>query len=127
MTRRPLSKLIGSLVICGVAGSSGFVFAQRASTDEPGASATHQSMMAEMQATQRKLDELIVQMNAAVGPAKTDRIAVIVTELVAMQKRMGTAMMDCDHASMMQHHTGAMKPPSSQSPDSSGSPDQGRH
>jgi hypothetical protein len=126
MTRKQLGKLIGILVVCTVVGSPDLVLAQRASTDQPGASATHQNMMAEMQATQRKLDELIAQMNAADGPAKVDRIAVVVTELVAIQKRMSTMMMNGGCASMMQEHSGAMKAPSSQSPDS-GAHDHGQH
>lgn len=54
--------------------------------------AQRQQMMAEMQAAQKKLDELVAQMNAATGNAKVDRIAAVLTELVAQHKRMSTMM-----------------------------------
>jgi len=54
--------------------------------------AQQQKMMAEMQATQTKLDELVAQMNSATGNAKVDRMAVLLTELVAQHKRMGSMM-----------------------------------
>jgi hypothetical protein len=54
--------------------------------------AQRQRMMAEMQATQTKLDELVAQMNSATGSAKVDRMAAVLTELVAQQKRMGSMM-----------------------------------
>jgi len=58
-----------------------------------GASADRQTMMANMQAEQKKLDDLVAQMNAATGPEKVDRIAAVVTEMAEMHKRMGTMMM----------------------------------
>jgi hypothetical protein len=51
-----------------------------------------QAMMADMQAAQKRLDDLVAQMNAATGPDKIDRIAAVVTELAAMHKRMGMMM-----------------------------------
>ena len=54
--------------------------------------AQHHTMMAEMQASQKKLDELVAQMNKATGAAKVDRIAALLTELVAQHARMGTMM-----------------------------------
>ena len=54
--------------------------------------AQRQKMMAEMQATQTKLDELVALMNSATGSAKVDRMAALLTELVAQQKRMGSMM-----------------------------------
>ena len=66
-----------------------------------GAAADRQAMMANMQAEQKKLDELVAQMNAATGPEKVDRIAAVVTEMAAMHKRMSTMMMQ---GGMMQMH-----------------------
>jgi hypothetical protein len=62
-----------------------------------GPSAEHQAMMARMQAEQKKLDDLVAQMNSATGPAKVDRIAAVVTEMAAMHKRMSTMMMQMPH------------------------------
>ena len=67
------------------------------------ASAGHQAMMANMQAQQKKLDELVAQMNAAKGPEKVDRIAAVVTEMAAMHNRMSTMMMQGGMMMHMQH------------------------
>ena len=53
----------------------------------------HQKMMADMQAQQKTLDDLVAAMNAATGPEKVDRIAAVVNEMAAMHKRMTTMMM----------------------------------
>jgi hypothetical protein len=53
----------------------------------------HQAMMANMQAEQKKLDELVTQMNAASGPDKMDKIVAVVNELAAREKRMNSMMM----------------------------------
>ena len=90
-----------------VALSAGFGYAQNSPHEHAapppaqGASADHQAMMANMQAEQKKLDDLIAQMNAAKGPEKVDRIAAAVTEMAAMHKRMSTMMMQ---GGMMQMH-----------------------
>jgi len=63
----------------------------------------HQAMMANMQAEQKKLDELVAQMNAAKGPEKVDRIAAVVTEMAAMHKRMNGMMMMQGGAMQMPH------------------------
>jgi hypothetical protein len=95
-----------------VALSAGFGYAQNnqhehaaPSTAQAG-SAEHQAMMANMQAEQKKLDELVAQMNAAKGPDKVDRIAAVVTEMAAMHKRMNTMMMQGGMMQMMhgEHH-----------------------
>ena len=52
-----------------------------------------QKMMAEMTASQNKLDDLVARMNAATGPAKVDQVAAVVTELVAQHKSMHARMM----------------------------------
>jgi hypothetical protein len=61
---------------------------------EQGPAATNrQAMMAEMQAQQKRLDDLVAQMNAAKGEDKVDRIAAVVNEMAAMHKRMSGMMM----------------------------------
>jgi hypothetical protein len=74
------------------------------------ASADQQAMMARMQAEQKKLDDLVAQMNAAIGPEKVDRIAAVVTEMAAMHKQMSTMMMQGGMMQMMQMHQGAEAP-----------------
>lgn len=77
--------------------------------------AQRQKMMAEMQATQAKLDELVAQMNSAKGNAKVDRIAALLTELVAQHKRMGSmmqgGMMPMMMPMMMPNAPSAVPPP----------------
>jgi hypothetical protein len=79
-----------------------------------GTAADRQAMMARMQAEQKKLDELVAQMNAANGPEKVDRIAAVVTEMAAMHKRMSTMMMNGGMTQMMhmQHGATPAAPPS---------------
>lgn len=67
-----------------------------------------QAMMGAMQADQKKLDELVAQMNAATGLAKVDRIAAVVNEMASMHKRMMGMMMhgepgDAGHQQHDQH------------------------
>jgi hypothetical protein len=89
-----------------VALSAGFGYAQNNQHEHAtppaaqGAPADHQAMMARMQAEQKKLDDLVAQMNAATGPEKVDRIAATVTEMAAMHKRMNMMMMQ---GGMMMH------------------------
>ena len=64
------------------------------------ATADRGAMMAAMQAEQTKLDDMVAQMNAATGPDKVDRVAAVVTEMVAMHKRMMQGAMMQMH---MQH------------------------
>jgi hypothetical protein len=59
-----------------------------------------QKMMAQMQAAEKKLDELVAKMNAARGAEKVEPIAAVVNELVAQHKRMHDGMM-----TMMQQMT----------------------
>ena len=90
-----------------VALSAGLGYAQNSQHEHPtpaagqGGAANHQAMMADMQTQQKKLDELVAQMNTAKGPEKVDRIAAVVTEMAAMHKRMSTMMMQ---GGMMQMH-----------------------
>ena len=102
-----------------VALSAGFAYAQNNQHEHatpPAAQGTadRQAMMANMQAQQKKLDELVAQMNATTGPAKVDRIAAVVTEMAAMHKRMSTMMMEGGMMQMMhmQHGSTPAAPPS---------------
>jgi hypothetical protein len=81
--------------------------------------AQRQRMMAEMQATQTKLDELVAQMNSATGGAKVDRMAAVLTELVAQQKRMGS-MMQGGMMPMMMMPNAAAPPASGAKPEDHG-------
>jgi len=103
-------KLVSPYLIAvgtAVALSAGFGYAQNTQHEHAtppaaqGAPADHQAMMADMQAEQKKLDDLVAQMNAAQGPEKVDRIAAAVTEMAAMHKRMSGMMMQ---GGMMQMH-----------------------
>ena|SRR5712691_7045934 len=58
------------------------------------AMANRQAMMANMQAAQKKLDDLVAQMNAATGFEKVDRRAAVITEMAAMRKDMCAQMMN---------------------------------
>ena len=68
-------------------------------------------MMANMQAAQKKLDDLVAQMNAATGSEKVDRMAAVITEMAAMHKDMCAQMMNGGMMSMMmQMQHGAASP-----------------
>ena len=58
----------------------------------PGMMKMHEQMMADMKKDAARLDALVKEMNATSGPAKTDAIAAVVTELArqhgAMQAQM---------------------------------------
>ena len=73
--------------------------------------AQRQKMMAEMQATQKKLDELVAQMNSATGTVKVDRIAALLTELVAQHKQMSSMMQGGMMPMMMMPNAAAAAPP----------------
>jgi hypothetical protein len=72
-----------------------------------GAAMGHQAMMASMQAAQKKLDDLVAQMNTATGPEKVEKIAAVVNEIAAMHTRMQAMMMRCE----MMHGAAAPTPP----------------
>jgi len=58
----------------------------------------HQMMMS-MQASDKKIDDLIAQLNAAKGNDRIDKLVAVVNELVAERKQMMTMM----HGGMMDH------------------------
>jgi len=84
-------------------------------TQGPGAQAApdHQKMMAEMKASQKKLDNLVAAMNQATRDDKVDKLAAVVTELVAQHREMCERMMSGTMKmpmSMMQHAPEATAP-----------------
>jgi len=60
----------------------------------------HQMMMS-MQASDKKIDDLIAQLNAAKGNDRIDKLVAVVNELVAERKQMMTMM--SMHGGMMDH------------------------
>ena len=73
----------------------------------------HQKMMADMKASQKKLDDLVAAMNQATGDDKVDKLAAVVTELVAQHREMCGRMMSGNMMmpmSMMQHAPDATVP-----------------
>ena len=58
----------------------------------------HEKMMAEMKASQAKLDELAKTMNSAAGQAKVSAMAEVLNELVRSHRMMG------DHMGSMHQH-----------------------
>jgi hypothetical protein len=55
--------------------------------------ADRQKMMADMKASEKKLDDLVAAMNQAKGSEKVDRVAAVVTEMVAQHREMHKRMM----------------------------------
>jgi len=51
------------------------------------------TMMADMQARQKKLDDLVAQMNTATGQEKIEQMAAVITEMASMHKGMSCPMM----------------------------------
>jgi len=74
--------------------------------------ADHQKMMADMKASQKRLDDLVAAMNQATGDDKVDKLAAVVTELVAQHREMCGRMMSGNMMpmSMMQHTPEATAP-----------------
>ena len=64
--------------------------------------AERQKMMAEMNAGQKKLDDLVARMNAATGQAKVDQMAAVISELVAQRRTMQGQMMSMQGDMMKQ-------------------------
>ena len=101
--------VIAAATVVALSAAAGYAqnATQHEHTTPPAAQAQamdHQAIMANMQAEQKKLDELVAQMNAATGPDKIDKIAAVVNELAAKEKRMNSMMM------MMHGGAGQMPP-----------------
>ena len=63
--------------------------------------AGQQAMMMSMQVTDKKLDDLVAQLNAAKCNDRVDKLVAVVNELVAERKQMANMM--SMHGGMMQH------------------------
>lgn len=68
----------------------------------------HEAMQARMKEMDERLDNMVATMNAARGPAKTDRTAEVVQELVAQRRQMRDQMASM-MPMMMQHMGGHMQ------------------
>ena len=89
-------------------------------TSQPAQAAANQhAMMANMQAAQKKLDDLVAQMNAATGSEKVDRMAAVITEMAAMHKDMCAQMMNGGMMSMMMQMQHGAASESAPAPDAS--------
>ena len=90
--------LTGMLVVAGAAGR-----AQNppAAPNQPATMAGQQRMMASMQAADKKLDDLVAQLNAARGDDRLDKVIAVVKELVAERKTMREMM--AGRGGMMMH------------------------
>jgi hypothetical protein len=100
MTFNPRARMYGfCLALAGALALGGGTHAQtpaKPGMDQGmpgGMMADRQKMMADMQASQKKLDDLVTAMNAARGADKVDRLAAVVTELTAQHRQMGMRMM----------------------------------
>jgi hypothetical protein len=111
--------LIGALIVSSAVGRAQ---SQPAAPGTQTMMASQQKMMAAMQANERKLDDLVAQMNAAHGTDRLERAIAVVNELAASRKQMsGMMLMHDDMTQRMKHMpAGAAKPdtdPASQQPE----------
>ena len=95
MNTKLIAALAGLAVWTGVARSQ----EPAAKPDMHAMMSGQQKMMMSMQASDRKLDELVAKLNAAKGNDRIDALAAVVNELVAERKQM-TGMMAM-HGGMM--------------------------
>jgi hypothetical protein len=75
-----------------VASAAGRAQSPPAAPSHPPMMADQQQMMASMQAADRKLDDLVAQLNAARGDDRLDKVIAVVKELVAERKTMRDMM-----------------------------------
>lgn len=68
----------------------------------------HEAMQKHMAEMDVKMQKLVNEMNQAKGPAKVDKTAAVVSELVAQRSMMQKQMMDM-HPKMMGHMQGHMQ------------------
>lgn len=90
-----MSTPMGGMMTSPGAGMSTTPYHGGAMETTPGAPGmgTGGSMMARMEESDRRLDELVSTMNSATGSAKVDAIAAVVNELVAQHRQMHQHMM----------------------------------
>ena len=82
--------------------------------------ADHQKMMADMKASQKKLDDLVAAMNQATGDDKVKKLDAVMTELVAQHREMCARMMSGNttmQMPMMQSAPVATPPPATGKPE----------
>jgi hypothetical protein len=94
----PLLCAVGLALVVLTAGSSAAQTAPSGPTNPKTARganmmADRQKMMADMKASEKKLDDLVAAMNEAKGSEKVDRVAAVVTEMVAQHREMHKRMM----------------------------------
>jgi hypothetical protein len=93
--------IFGGIVALAVAG--GVARSQETAKPDAHAMMTGQhNMMAAMQASNKTLDALVAELNAAKGNDRIDKLVAVVNELVAERKQMRMMMMQ--NTSDEQHH-----------------------
>jgi hypothetical protein len=93
--------ILAGIVVLAVASGAARPQETAATPDTHAMMAGQQKMMMSMQATDKKLDDLVAQLNASRGNDRIDKLVAVVNELVAERKQM-TNMMSM-HGGMMQH------------------------
>jgi predicted aconitase len=88
-----------------VSGAIGLAQSQPATPEAPAMMANHQKMMSAMQAADKKLTDLVAQMNAARGEDRLDKVIAVVNELASAHRQMGDMM--SRHHGMMHGMTNA--------------------
>jgi hypothetical protein len=107
-----VSLAIAALLVAGMLYAQNTPAAQgRGQAAGRGMMAQQQQMMADMKAEQKKLSELVASMNAATGADKVNRIAAVVTEMVAEHGRMSEHMMSMQNGMMQQMMQGRQQAP----------------
>jgi len=88
--------ITSALIVSGIVGRA----QSQVPTPDPHAMmANHQQMMAARQDADKKLDDLVAEMNAARGTDRLDKVIAAVNELAAAHKHMGE-MMSMHHGMM---------------------------
>jgi hypothetical protein len=117
--RTSLTLVIGLMLVAALTAS---LASAQAARGGQGIMPERQKMMAEMQASQKKLNDLVAAMNAAKGGDKIDRVAAAVTELVAQHQQMHMQMMPMMGGMMQQSPA-----PAPAQPPAAGAEDDSQH
>lgn len=88
-----------------------------------GMMADRQQVMAEMEARQKRLDDLVARMPAATGQARIDLMVAAITELVAQHKAVQRTMISMQGGMMRQMMRNMQSAPSAAPPPAPPSPD----
>jgi hypothetical protein len=114
------SILLSVLVMLFFAGA---VYTQGVGQNDAGSMmAERKKMMADMQAAEKRLDELVGKMNASRGTDKIDQIVAVVNELVATHKQMSRSMMSMPSGMMQRMQPGRQPNGSNAAPQSPDGP-----